>query len=51
MLRPGPQLDVVARNTLGANNEIFRASLAPLDGKLLSRSQTTLYSIGGELPK
>lgn len=51
VLKPGPQLDVVARNTLnadnaGTNNEIFRASLAPLGGKLLSRSQTTLYCIG-----
>jgi outer membrane protein assembly factor BamB len=49
VLRPGLELDVVARNSLGANNEIFRASLAPLDGKLLSRSQTTLYCIGTEV--
>lgn len=48
VLRPGPQRDVVTRNTLGADNEIFRASLTPFNGKLLSRSQTTLYCIGGE---
>jgi outer membrane protein assembly factor BamB len=48
VLKPGPQLDVVARNTLGIDNEIFRASLAPIDGKLLSRSQTMLYCIGSE---
>lgn len=56
VLKPGPQLDVVARNTLGANDagatdEIFRASLVPLDGKLLSRSQTTLYCIGNDSQK
>lgn len=48
VLRPGPQRDVVTRNTLGATDEIFRASLTPIDGKLLSRSQTTLYCIGAE---
>ena len=46
------QARTAARSRLTANarhnNEIFRASLAPLDGKLLSRSQTTLYCIGGE---
>jgi outer membrane protein assembly factor BamB len=46
VLKPGPTLDVVARNSFGAENEIFRASLVPLDSKLLSRSQTTLYCIG-----
>jgi outer membrane protein assembly factor BamB len=46
ILKPGPKLDVVVRNSFGAGKEIFRASLVPLDGKLLSRSQTTLYCIG-----
>ncbi|MBI3866768.1 MAG: PQQ-like beta-propeller repeat protein [Planctomycetia bacterium] len=46
VLKPGPALDVVARNSLGADKEIFRASPVPLDGRLLSRSQTTLYCIG-----
>jgi len=51
VLRPGPELDVVARNSLGATDEIFRATLAPLDGKLLSRSQTTLYCVGANAEK
>jgi len=51
VLKPGPQLDIVARNSLGATDEIFRASLAPLEGRLLSRSQTTLYCIGSESQK
>lgn len=47
VLKPGPKLDVVARNSFGAEKEIFRASLVPLDGKLLARSQTTLYCVRG----
>ncbi|MBS0267005.1 MAG: PQQ-like beta-propeller repeat protein [Planctomycetes bacterium] len=46
IIRPGPTLDVVARNSLGAEKEIFRASLTPLNGRLLSRSQSMLYCIG-----
>jgi len=52
ILKPGPQVDVVARNSLGTHDgEIFRATLAPLDGKLLSRSTKVLYCITGETPK
>jgi outer membrane protein assembly factor BamB len=50
VLKPGPKLEVVARNSLGAEQEVFRASLVPLDGRLLSRSQTTLYCIGSKSP-
>lgn len=48
VIKPGPKLEMVARNSLGAENEIFRASLAPHAGRLLSRSQTTLYCISAE---
>jgi outer membrane protein assembly factor BamB len=46
IIKPGRTLEVVSRNSLGAENQIFRASLTPLNGKLLSRSQTMLYCIG-----
>lgn len=49
VVKPGPKLDIVARNSLGTKGEIFRASLAPLaGGKLLARSQKSLYCIGGK---
>jgi outer membrane protein assembly factor BamB len=48
VIKPGPKCDIVARNSLGAEDEIFRASLAPLNGRLLARSQTALYCISGE---
>ena len=49
VLKPGSKLDVIARNSLGAaSDEIFRASLTPLNGKLLSRSSRNLYCIGGK---
>jgi outer membrane protein assembly factor BamB len=48
VLKPGPKLDIVARNSLGTHtDELFRASLTPIKGKLLSRSNTVLYCIGG----
>lgn len=47
VIRPGPSLEVVARNTVSpAADEIFRASLAPSDGQLLLRSDQVLYCIG-----
>jgi hypothetical protein len=49
VLKPGPKLDIVARNSLGTHtDELFRASLTPINGKLLSRSNTVLYCIGGD---
>lgn len=46
VIRPGKSLDVVARNSVGASSsEIFRATLAPVQGQLLCRSQTVLYCI------
>jgi outer membrane protein assembly factor BamB len=49
VLKPGPKLDIVARNSLGTkSDELFRASLTPVTGGFLSRSNTVLYRIGGE---
>ncbi len=46
VLKPGPKREVVAENSLGAAaGEIFRASLAPVDGRIFSRSNTALYCI------
>lgn len=45
---PGKTLDIVARNTIGsASDEIFRAGLVPIQGRLITRSQDTVYCIGG----
>jgi len=46
VIRPGPQLEVVAENQLpGTKAEIFRASLTPSAGQFFSRSTTVLYCI------
>ncbi|MSR56117.1 MAG: hypothetical protein EXS05_00345 [Planctomycetaceae bacterium] len=46
VIKPGPTLEVVARNTLGTSaDETFRASLTPAGGRLFTRSQHTLYCI------
>lgn len=46
VIRPGPKLDVVARNTLPiAADEIVRASLAPSRGQMFSRSNKALYCL------
>jgi outer membrane protein assembly factor BamB len=48
VIRPGKALDIVARNTVGsASDEIFRAGLVPIQGRLFTRSQDTVYCIGG----
>ena len=47
VVRPGPQLDIVARNRLDAgSDELFRASLTPSEGQLFARSDKFLYCIG-----
>jgi outer membrane protein assembly factor BamB len=49
VVKPGPKLEVVARNDLGnAGDEIFRASLTPVNGKMFARSNQTLYCISAE---
>jgi len=47
VLRPGPKPDLVARNSVGPRaGELFRASLAPMGGRILLRSNRALYCIG-----
>ncbi len=47
VIRPGKTLDIVSRNSLGADSqEQFRASLAPIGDKLYARSFSMLYCIG-----
>jgi outer membrane protein assembly factor BamB len=46
VIRPGPKLDIVAQNSLGASGEVFRASLTPSGGQFYARSQSVLYCIG-----
>ncbi len=47
VIRPGPTLDIVAENALSpADDEIFRASFAPSEGQLFTRSDRVLYCIG-----
>ena len=51
VIEPGPTLRIVARNSLGAGaDELFRASLTPLGGRIYSRSTTHLYCIGQPQP-
>jgi outer membrane protein assembly factor BamB len=51
VVRPGPQLDIVARNTVGAgSDELFRASPTPSEGQLFLRSDRFLYCIGERKP-
>jgi outer membrane protein assembly factor BamB len=47
VIKPGPQLEIVAENELTAGkDEIFRATLTPCDGQFFARSTTMLYCIG-----
>jgi outer membrane protein assembly factor BamB len=49
VLQPGPSVKLVSRNTLpSAADELFRASLTPSAGQILSRSDRTLYCIGAK---
>ena len=50
VLRPNEKaLEIVSRNDLGGTkDEIFRATLAPIDGKVYTRSQGLLYCLKGE---
>ena len=46
VIKPGPQLDIVARNALpNGPDEIYRASLAPSRGQIFSRSNRALYCL------
>jgi outer membrane protein assembly factor BamB len=47
VIEPGPTLRVVSENALPVgDDEIFRASIAASDGKLLVRSTSVLYCLG-----
>lgn len=47
VFEPGPQMKIVAKNTIGAGaDEIFRASPALYQGQIFLRSNTVLYCIG-----
>ena len=49
VIRPGPKLDLLARNSLGdRSGELFRASLAPIDGRIYFRSSRALYCVGAK---
>ena len=50
VVRPNKKaLEILSRNDLGASkDEIFRATLSPIDGKVFTRSQATLYCLKGE---
>ena len=47
VLRPDARPDVVARNSIGTRTgELFRASIAPIDGRIYLRSDRALYCVG-----
>jgi len=47
VIKPGPKLDLVSRNSIGERpGELFRASIAPINGRLYLRSDRALYCIG-----
>ncbi|MCX6907623.1 MAG: PQQ-like beta-propeller repeat protein [Verrucomicrobia bacterium] len=49
VIKPGPKLDLVARNSLGDHaGELFRASLAPIGGRFYLRSNRALYCVGAK---
>ncbi|MDA1015494.1 MAG: PQQ-binding-like beta-propeller repeat protein [Planctomycetota bacterium] len=46
VLKVEPEIELIATNTIAVkDDEVFRASLAPSDGKLLMRSNKVLYCI------
>ena len=49
VIKPGPKLDLIARNSIGDRGaELFRASIAPIAGRLYLRSNRALYCIGAK---
>ena len=46
VIRPGAKLEIVARNSIGDHpGELFRASIAPIDGRIYLRSNRALYCV------
>jgi outer membrane protein assembly factor BamB len=48
VIEPGPELKVVAENTLGVKGEVFRASLIPCGGRWFTRSDKAAYCVGAK---
>ena len=49
VIKPGTEKNIVSRNSLGTDKqELFRATLAPIQGQLFARSYSVLYCIGGK---
>ncbi len=49
VIKPGPKLDLIARNSIGDHaGELFRASIAPIAGRIYLRSDHALYCIGAK---
>lgn len=47
VIRPGPKLELLARNSIGDRpGELFRASPAPIGGRFYLRSNRALYCVG-----
>ena len=47
VLKPGKRFEVIRTNALGAEvDEIFRACLSPIQGRIYARSLSMLYCIG-----
>ncbi len=48
VIKPGKKLEIVSQNSLGADSqEIFRATIAPIGGRVYARSESTLYCVEG----
>lgn len=46
VIKPGKTLEIVSQNSLGAEvSEMFRATLAPIEGQIFARSFSTVYCI------
>jgi len=46
VIKPGKTMEIVATNDLGGEEgEIFRATLAPIQGQIFARSHSRVYCI------
>lgn len=49
VIRPGPKLELVSRNSLGDRpGELFRASITPMNGRLYLRSNRAMYCVASK---
>ncbi|MGJ8697718.1 MAG: PQQ-binding-like beta-propeller repeat protein [Verrucomicrobiaceae bacterium] len=47
VIKPGKEMEIVSNNSLGAEkSEMFRSTLAPIQGQIFARSFSTVYCIG-----